>query len=125
MSLLLGESRLLSFGVFAFWHDGQSPLVLASEGRVLEGNRFEVTVGDIEGEGMSFSVAFYKRAAAFGKLAQRHTDFVNLNDYTYLQVRRIRPGPRSLVECYRERHPFTLDIAYRDFEPIPLQYTPL
>ena len=46
-------------------------------------------------------------------------------DYTYLQLRRIRPGPRSLVERYRERHPFTLDIAYRDFEPIPLQYSPL
>src|SRR5882762_9774263 len=69
--------------------------------------------------------AEFHRAKAFARLAQRHTDFVNLNDYTYLQVRRVRPGPRSLVERYRERHPFTLDIAYRDFEPIPLQYTPL
>ena len=62
MSLLFGESGLLSFGVFAFWHDGQSPLVLASERCVLEGDGFEVSIGDIEGEGVSLSVAFYEGA---------------------------------------------------------------
>ena len=51
---------MLSFGVFAFRHDGQSPLVLASEGRVLEGDGFKVTVGDIEGKRVSFSIAFYE-----------------------------------------------------------------
>ena len=53
MSLLLGESRLLSFGVFAFWHDGQSPLVLTMRrgvGVILEGDRFEVVIGNVEGE---------------------------------------------------------------------------
>src|SRR5882762_6075801 len=42
----------------------------------------------------------YKRAAAFGQLAQRHTNFINLNDYTYLQVCRVRPGPLSRVDRY-------------------------
>jgi len=37
----------------------------------LDGDRFEVTVGDIEGEGMSFSIAFYKRAGT-------RTDTTNL-----------------------------------------------
>ena len=62
---------MLSFGILAFWHDGQTPLVLASERGVLDGNGFEVTVGDIEGEGMSFSIAFYKRAGT-------RTDTTNL-----------------------------------------------
>ena len=53
MSLLLGESGLLSFGVLAFWHNGRSPLVLASEGSVLERDGFKVTIGDIEGKGGS------------------------------------------------------------------------
>ena len=47
---------------------------------------------------------------------------MNLNEYTYLQVRRVRPGPRSQVERLFGVTPFTIDIAYRDFEPIPLQY---
>jgi len=49
----LGESRLLSFGIFAFWHDGQSPLVLTMRrgvGVILGGDWFEVAVGDVEGE---------------------------------------------------------------------------
>ena len=53
LSLLFGESGLLSFGIFAFWHDGQSPLVLTmrgSVGVVLEGNRFEIMIGDVEGK---------------------------------------------------------------------------
>jgi hypothetical protein len=62
LSLLFGESGLLSFGVLALWHNGQSPLVLASEGSVLEGDGFEISVGDVEGEGVSFSIAFYKGA---------------------------------------------------------------
>ena len=67
----------------------------------------------------------YKRAAAFGKLAQRHTDFVNLNDYTYLQVRRVRPGPLSQVDRLFGVTPFVLDVAYHNFEPIPIQYSVL
>ena len=54
MSLLFGESRLLSFGVLSFWHDGQSPLVLAVRRGVrmiLEGDWFEVSVGDVDGKG--------------------------------------------------------------------------
>ena len=53
MSLLFGESGLLSFGIFTFWHDGQSPLVLASERGVLEGDGFEVSIGDIKSKGGS------------------------------------------------------------------------
>ena len=67
MSLLLGESGLLSFGILAFWHDGQSPLVLAMRRGVrviLEGDRFEVSIGDIEGEGVSLSVTFYEGTRA-------------------------------------------------------------
>ena len=51
LSLLLGESGLLSFGIFAFWHDGQSQLVLASEGSVLDGDGFKVVIGHVEGKG--------------------------------------------------------------------------
>ena len=54
LSLLFGELGLLSFGVLAFRHDGQLPLVLAMRrgvGVVLEGDRFEVVVGDVKGEG--------------------------------------------------------------------------
>ena len=53
MSLLFGESGLLSFGVLAFWHDGQSPLVSTMRrgvGMVLDGDGFEVVVGDVEGK---------------------------------------------------------------------------
>ena len=50
MSLTFGESRLLSFNVLSLMHGGQSPLVLASERGVLEGDGFEVVVGDVEGE---------------------------------------------------------------------------
>ena len=41
------------FGVFVFWHDGQSRLVLTmgrGVGVVLEGDRFEVMIGDVESE---------------------------------------------------------------------------
>ena len=53
MSLLLGESGLLSFSVLTFWHDGQLPLILTMRrgvGVVLEGDRFEVVVGNVEGK---------------------------------------------------------------------------
>ena len=54
MPLLFGESGLLSFSVFAFWHDGHSPLVLTMRrgvGMVLERGRFEVVVGNVDSEG--------------------------------------------------------------------------
>src|SRR5882762_5763155 len=69
--------------------------------------------------------AEFHRARARARLTQRHTDWANLNDYTYLQVRRIRPGPLSRVDRLFGVTPFTLDVAYHDFEPIPIQYTPL
>ena len=50
LSLLFGESGLLSFGIFAFWHDGQSPLALASERGVLDGDGFEILISDVDGE---------------------------------------------------------------------------
>ena len=64
MSLLFGESGLLSFRVFALRHDGQSPLVLASEGGVLDRDGFEIVVGGVENEGGSSTISIYtgKRA---------------------------------------------------------------
>ena len=53
MPLLLGESGLLSFSVLSFWHDEQSPLVLAMRRGVrviLEGDWFEVTIGNVDSE---------------------------------------------------------------------------
>ena len=61
MSLLFGESGLLSFSILAFWHDRQSPLFLASEGGVLDGNGFEVVVGGVDNKRGSSPETIYSR----------------------------------------------------------------
>ena len=61
LSLSFGESGLLSFNILSFMHDGQSPLVLASERRVLDGDRFEVMISDVESEGGSSPKTIYTR----------------------------------------------------------------
>ena len=61
LSLLFGESGLLSFGIFTFGHNRQSPLVLASEGGVLERDGFEVVVSDVDDEGGSSPKVVYSR----------------------------------------------------------------
>ena len=49
----------MSFDIFGFMHDGQSPFVLASKRSVLDRNGFEVVVSDVESEGGSFPKAIY------------------------------------------------------------------
>ena len=56
---MFGELGLLSFGILAFWHNRQSPLVLVSEGSVLKGNGFEVMVSDVKYEGSSSPKSIY------------------------------------------------------------------
>ena len=50
---------MLSFGVLTFWHDGQSPLLLASERSVLDGDGFKVVVSDVEDKRGSFTISIY------------------------------------------------------------------
>ena len=64
LSLTFGGSRLLLFDILSFMHDGQSPLVLASERSVLDGDRFKVVVCDIESEWGSSPKAVYVRDGA-------------------------------------------------------------
>ena len=59
LSLLFGETGLLSFGVLSFVHSGWLPLFSASENRVLDGDGFEVAVSGVNDEGSDSKEAIY------------------------------------------------------------------
>ena len=87
----------MSFGVLAFRHDGQSPLVLASERGVLEGDRFEITVGDIEGEGVPLSVTFNEGARSWSDSAKLEVGIVVKVNEVGMALGELPKGSCSLI----------------------------
>ena len=63
-SLLFLLSCLLSFLVLSFRHSGWSPLFSTSENGVLDGDRFEVVIGDVYDERSSSPEVIYSGKGA-------------------------------------------------------------
>ena len=113
LSLLFGKLRLLSFSVFAFWHDGQSPLVLASEGSVLEGDGFKISVGDVEGKGVSLPIAFYEGAGTWADTTNLEVGVVVKVYEVGVSLGEAGKGSSSMELCLKLVH-----IVFSKFEEV-------
>ena len=79
----------------------------------MEGDGFEVTVGDIEGEGVSFSVAFYQRAGT-------GTDTTNLEVGVVVEVDEVGMslGESGESSCSMEFCLELVDVVFSELEKI-------